>query len=107
MLDDEWHLVGTHLQHRAGTMPACARVAEAWIEEASIVDAEFAHQWIKRNHFGCIIGRHLDSFLRGQDVELAGIENQAAVVPIRARHDRSLILVTGEVYYLDDKEAVQ
>src|SRR5215831_6174295 len=102
LLDDEWHLMGTHLQHRAGTVPACARVTEAWIEEASIVDAKFAHQRIKRNHFGCIIGRHLDSFLRGQDVEFAGIENQAAVVPCPDWLPEFRDVVAGTAIHVDD-----
>ena len=47
--------------------------------------AEFADQRIERHHLGGVIRRHLDGFLRGQNIELAGIENQAAVGPCRDR----------------------
>src|SRR5258708_7329165 len=81
VLDNERHLVGPHLQHRAGASPPGARVTEARIKEAGVVDAEFADQRIERNNFGGVIGRHLDGFLGRQDVELVGIKNEAAVVP--------------------------
>src|SRR5712671_487835 len=68
VLDNEWHLVGTHLQHRAGATPAGAGITEPWIEEARVMYAKFADQRIERNHFGGIIGRHLDGFLGRQDV---------------------------------------
>src|SRR5262249_48443647 len=81
VLDNERHLVGTHLQYRARATPACARITKPRIEKARVMDAEFADQRIKRNHLGGVIGRHLDGFLGCQDVKLIGIENQAAVVP--------------------------
>src|SRR5215831_6330424 len=81
VLDDEWHLVGAHLEHRAGAAPACARITEPRIEEARIVDAKFANQWIEWNHLGGVIGRHLDGFLGRQDVELVRIKYQATVAP--------------------------
>ena len=62
-------------------LPAGAGIAEAGIEEAGIVHAEFADQGIERHHLGGVIRRHLHGFLRGQNVELAGIEDQAAVGP--------------------------
>ena len=46
---------------------------------------EFADQGIERHHLGGVIRRHLDGFFRGENVELAGIENQAAVRPCRDR----------------------
>ncbi len=47
--------------------------------------AEFADQWIERHHLGGVAGRHLHGFLRSEDIELVGIEDQALV---GARGDR-------------------
>src|SRR6185437_5349265 len=83
MLEDERHLARAHLQHRARPLPAGAGIAEAGVEEAGIVHPEFADQGIERHHLGGVIRRHLHGFLGGQDVELAGVEDQAAVGPCR------------------------
>jgi hypothetical protein len=85
VLEDERHFARAHFQHRARALPAGAGIAEAGIEEAGIMHAEFADQRIERHHLGGVIRRHLHGFLGGQDVELAGIENQAAVGPRRDR----------------------
>src|SRR6202041_4067091 len=69
----------------AGALSAGADIAEAGIEEASIMHAEFADQGIERHHLRGIIPRHLHGFLGRQNVELAGIENEAAVGPRRYR----------------------
>src|SRR5258707_3005177 len=74
-----------HFEHGARSLAASAGIAEAGIEESRIVHAEFADQGIERHHFGGVIRRHLHGLLRGQDVELAGIEDEAAV---RTRRDR-------------------
>jgi hypothetical protein len=72
---------GTSRERTSSTARAPTRsgIAEAGIEEARIVNAEFADQGIERHHLGRIIGRHLHGFFGGQDVELVGIENEAAV----------------------------
>ena len=40
VLEDERHLVAAHFEHRAAPCSASRGVAEAWIEEAGIVDTE-------------------------------------------------------------------
>src|SRR5258707_14985262 len=67
------------------TFPAGPGITKTGIEEAGIMHAELADQGIERPHLGGVIRRHLHGFLGGEDVELAGIEDQAAV---RARRDR-------------------
>src|SRR5580692_11285500 len=85
VLEDERHFARAHFQYRARAQAAGAGIAKTRIEEAGIVHAEFADQRIERHHLGGIIGRHLHSFVGGQDVELVGIEDQALV---GARRDR-------------------
>src|SRR5712691_6844962 len=85
VLEDERHFARAHFQHCAGALPAGAGIAEAGIEEAGIMHAEFADQWVERHHLRGIIRRHLHGFLRGENVELAGIENEAAIGPRRYR----------------------
>src|SRR6267154_977661 len=81
VLEDERHFARAHFQHRARALPAGAGIAEAGIEEARIVHAEFADQRVERHHLRGVVRRNLHGFLRGQNVEFAGIENQAAVGP--------------------------
>ena len=45
------------------------------------MDAEFADQWIERHHLGGVIRRHLHRLFRRQNIEFAGIQNEAAVRP--------------------------
>src|SRR6202000_2156262 len=51
VLENERHFTRAHFEHRARPLPAGARIAETWIEEARIVHAEFADQRIERPHF--------------------------------------------------------
>src|SRR3569623_3343864 len=81
MLENEGHFARTHLQYRARPLPARAGMTEARIEEACVVNTEFADQRVDRHHFGGVIRRHLHRFLCREDGELAGIENEAAVWP--------------------------
>src|SRR5690606_26654773 len=53
-------------------------MAETRIEEAGIVDAKFADEWIVRRHLCCIVGRHMNRFTRDKDVELVRIKNEFA-----------------------------
>ncbi len=68
-----------HLEHRAGADAAGLGVAEAGIEEAGIMDAELADQRVVGQHLRGMVGRHHHRLLRGQDVEIVGIEHQRAV----------------------------
>ena len=63
--------------------------------------AEFADQGIERHHLRGVIRRHLHGFLRGQNVELAGIENEAAVGPRRDRLPEFIDLVAAAAVDID------
>ena len=78
MLQHEGHVAGAHLQHGAAPLPAGRVVAEAGIEEAGVVDAEFADLGIVGDHLGGMVGRHHDRLPGRQDVEIGRIEDQAA-----------------------------
>src|SRR5688572_5494505 len=82
VLQDEWHLVRTHLEHGARAGTAGLGMPEPRIEEARVVHTELADQRIERHHLGRLVGRHLYGFLRGENVELVGIEDQ----PLLAAH---------------------
>src|SRR3954451_14516212 len=83
MLEDERHLARTHFKYGPRALPAGASIAEARIEKACIMHAEFADQRIERHHLCGIVRRHLHRLFRSQDVELAGIENERAIAPYR------------------------
>ncbi len=104
VFEDERHFARAHFQHRARAQAARAGIAEAGVEEAGVVDAEFAHQRVERHHLGGVVRRDLDGLPRRQNIELAGVEDQAAVA---ARADRSLFLDPDEFYILASTEAVQ
>ena len=78
VLQDEGHVAGADLEHRARARPARAGMAEAGIEEAGVVDPELADQRIEGHHLGGVIRRHVHRLLGGQDVELAGVEDEGA-----------------------------
>src|SRR6201989_993563 len=67
----------------APASPHAPGEAEAGIEEAGVVHAKLADQRIERHHLGGIVRRYLYRLFRSEDVELAGIENEA-VLPARA-----------------------
>ena len=85
VFENERQLARAHFQHRARALSAGAGIAEAGIEKSRVVHAEFADQRIERHHLGGIVRRHLHGFLGSEDVELAGIEDKAAVRPRRDR----------------------
>ena len=79
MFDDERHLVGADLQHRAGARRAFDRIAESGIEEAGVMDAELPDQRVVGDHLGGMVGRHGDRLARRQDMEVVGIEDDGAI----------------------------
>src|SRR5437763_8618149 len=81
VFENERDLARTHFEHGARAAPAGPRIAKARVEEARIVHTEFADQRIERDHFGRIIGRHLNGFLGSQDIEFIRVEDQAVVAP--------------------------
>src|SRR5579872_5597356 len=102
MLENERHFARAYLQYGARALAAGAGIAEAWIEEAGIMHAEFTDQRIERNHLGSIVRRHLHRFLGGENVEFAGIENKAAVGPPRNWLPELVDLITPAAVDIDD-----
>ncbi len=101
VLEDEGHLARAHFEHGARAAPAGAGIAEARIEEAGIVDAELPHGGIDRRHLGGEGRRDVDPLLRGEDVELVGIEDEA-FVPARVHGFPELAhVVAGAALHID------
>ena len=75
--------MAAHLQHAAGADAVGLGGAEAGVEEAGVVDAELAHRRVDRGHLGGLQHRDLHRLLGGQDVELAGIEQQLAAARLQ------------------------
>src|SRR4029453_11302070 len=101
VLQDEWHLARANLKHRAGATAAGALIAEARIEEAGVVNAEFADQRIERHHLGGVVGRYLHGLFRSEDVEFVGIKDQALVGPRRDRLPEIRDRMTGALLDID------
>src|SRR5690606_24607193 len=60
-------------------------VAEAWIEEAGIVDAELADERVEGRHLGGIERRDMHGLARDEDVELVRIEDQLVAATAEQR----------------------
>ena len=57
-------------------------MTEARVHEAGVMHAKLAHERIERHHLGRMRRRNVHSFLRRQNVELIGIEDQPVLVRI-------------------------
>ena len=62
MFQDKRNFMASNFQNRACACASCRCVTKTGIEETGIVDAEFSYQRIKRHHFGCMEGWHMDGF---------------------------------------------
>ena len=71
--------------------------AEAGIEEAGVVDAELAHRGVDRGHLGGLQHRDLHRLLGGQDVELAGVEQQLAAARLQRLPEVARVVAVLEV----------
>ena len=85
LTEEKRHLERAYFKHGARAFAAGAGIAEAGIEKTGIVHPEFADQGIEWHHFRGVVGRHLDRFLRRQNVECDGIEDEAALGQRRYR----------------------
>src|SRR5581483_8566186 len=83
VLEQERRLVAPHLEYASGADAVGLRRAEAGVEEARVVDAELADRRVDRGHLGRLQHRDLDRVLGGEDVELAGIEQQLAAARLQ------------------------
>src|SRR5262245_14959086 len=101
VLEDERDLTRAHLENGARAIAAGVGIAEPGIEEAGIVDPEFADQRIERHHFGCVVGGHLHRFLRSKNVKLIRVEDQALVRPRLHWLPEIKYGITAAPFYID------
>src|SRR4030095_2315855 len=57
MFENERHLSRTHFKNGARALAAGSGISKTRIEEARIVDAEFANERVERHHLRGIVGR--------------------------------------------------
>lgn len=81
VVDEEWDVMGTHLQDHLGAPHFAVPIAEAGIEEPGIVGAEFAASRFIGDHFSGIAGWDSYPLLGGQDVKLFRFQEKT-VVPV-------------------------
>ena len=79
MFEDERAFVAAHFKDAARGHA----VAEAWVEEARIVDAKLADHGEVGGHFCGAIGGDGDRLAADQDIKSAGIEDQLALVAVQ------------------------
>jgi hypothetical protein len=80
VVDEERHVMGTHLEHDLGAFDLAIRsIAEARIEEAGVMGAEFSAGRLIGHHFSGIVGRHADPFFGGENVKFLRLEQQAVL----------------------------
>src|ERR1700678_1700784 len=70
VFEDEGDFAGADFQDGARRRRAARLIAEAGIEEAGVMDAEFAHQRVERHHLRGIVRRDRNRLARDEDVEL-------------------------------------
>ena len=101
VVEREGGLVAADLEDAARAGAAGAGVAEAGVEEAGVVDAELADHGEVGRHLGGVVGRDVHRLAADEDVEGAGVEDDAAV----AGGDR--LPVVGRVVVADAVEVDQ
>src|SRR5262245_11620777 len=101
VLEDERDVEAAHFEHGLGARRLPRRIAEAGIEEAGIVHPILADQRIERRHLGDIGRGHRHALLRGEDVELVRVENEAAVAAEMHRLPELIGLVSPDRIDID------
>src|SRR5690606_38642293 len=86
VLENEGYFARAHFQHRARAAPRAGIMPETGIEEARVMDAEFADHGIERHHLGGEFRRNGNRLARGENVELVRIEHDP--LDALARRDR-------------------
>ena len=76
VFDEEGDVVGADLEDGAGA----AGFAEAVVEETGVVGAQLADADVVGGHDGGELGGDADALLAGEDVELLGLDDQAAAL---------------------------
>src|ERR1700691_1206064 len=62
VLDEERDFMRSHFEHRARDRNGARAIAEAWIEEASVMYPKLTHGRIERYHLGGKVRRNPDPF---------------------------------------------
>src|SRR5262245_46185233 len=73
---NERDIMGPDLEHGASPFAAARLMSEARVEKPRIVNAEFADQWIERDHLGGVGRRDAHRFLRCENIELPRIKDE-------------------------------
>ena len=89
MFEHEGRLVAAHLEHAARAGAAGRGVAEAGVEEAGVMHPELADHGEIGRHLGGIVGRDRHRLAADEDVEGAGVEDDAAVAWLRISSQKS------------------
>ena len=79
MFQHKGSLVAANLQHPAGACAAGHVTAKAGIEEACVMHAKFPDHRQIGCHFGGVVRRDGDGLAADEDVERAGVQNDAPV----------------------------
>src|SRR6202023_3320797 len=79
IFEKEWNLVTANFENSAGGGTIVPRCPEPGIKKACVMHPKYPHGWVDRNHFGSEIGRDMELFLGGENVELVRIEDQPFV----------------------------
>src|SRR5262245_2137986 len=102
VLQDERDIEAAHFKHGLGARRLPRRVAEARIEEAGVVHAILADERIERRHLGDVGRRHRHALLRGEDVELVRVKNEAPVTAEMHRLPELIGVVSPDRIDIDD-----
>ena len=84
MLERERDIVGPHLEHRRRSGGVPCHVAEPGIEEARVMGTKLAARRIVGSHLRSVVRWHADPLPRDEQVELAGVEDEPAVLGLHA-----------------------
>src|SRR5271166_5832025 len=102
VLEQERHVAAANLEHRARGRAPVRALAEAGIEEAGVMDPKLADRRVDRRHLGGEVRGNLNFLARSENVELVGIEDQAAVLAGVNRLPEILDSIAADAIDVDD-----
>src|ERR1700730_13259548 len=76
MLHQEWNFVGADFEHGRRPLDVVRTITKSRIEESGVMNSEHAVRWIERDHLSCELRRNAYSLFGGENIEVAGFENQ-------------------------------
>src|SRR3979411_702566 len=79
VLDQKWHFMGPHFQHRPRTLDVARTVSKSRIEETRIVNAKLTHRRIKRDHFSRKFRGDANPFLGRKNIKITRLKNHTLI----------------------------